>query len=79
MPLVKATLKASILSTLNTLKIEEDQAAAIDKFADDLATHIDTYIKSATVTVAAGIPVATAGSPSAQTGATTATGIATIS
>jgi len=79
MPLVKATLKSSILATLNSLKTEEDQTAAIDKLADDLANHIDTYIKTATITVSAGIPVATAGSPSAQTGATTAPSIASIS
>jgi len=50
MALVKQTLKSEILSILNTLKDETDQANAIDQFADRLATAIDNYIKSATVT-----------------------------
>lgn len=52
MPLVKATLVNQIKSIMNALKTEEDQNAAIDKFANDLATAVDTYIKSATVTSA---------------------------
>lgn len=56
---------------------------AIDPSKDDVVEKmveaIDAYIKGATVTVAAGIPVSTAGSPTAQTGTTTSTGTGTIS
>lgn len=91
MPLVKPTyqaqLKASIASSLkqimNSMQEGDDPNTVIDKVADELATAIsdatDTYIKSATVTTPAGVAVATAGSPTAQTGATVAPGIGTIS
>ena len=87
MPLVKPDLEQAILDALtlgsdaaqdtdnpvDAEQIRADQAAA-------LATAIDDYIKSATITVPAGIPVATAGSAAAQTGATTGpSGPATIS
>lgn len=59
------------------------QLKAIDPTKDDIIDKmvdaIDTYIKSATITVAPGILVSTAGSPTAQTGATTSTGTGTIS
>ena len=42
------------------------------------ALSIIEEVKKATITVAAGIPVSTTGSAAAQTGATTATGSATI-
>jgi len=77
MALVKATLKSGIQALLTEMRTKEE--ISDDYFADQLATLIDTYIKSATVTVIAGIPVATAGSPSAQTGVTTAPGTGTIS
>ncbi len=64
----------------DTLK---DKLKAIDPSSDDVVDKmveaIDTYIKGATVTVAAGIPVATAGSAAAQTGATSGPGTGTIS
>ena len=44
----------------------------------NIAGAIIDEIKKATITVAAGIPVSTAGSSTAQTGATTSTGTATI-
>ncbi len=56
-----------------------DGAKQVKQFADDLAGVIANAIKSATVTVNPGIPVATTGSPAAQTGATTATGTGTLS
>ena len=46
-----------------------------EAIGDVIVQHIT---QNAMITVAAGIPVATAGSASAQTGATTATGTATI-
>lgn len=77
MPLVKATLKAQLEADFKGIKLGEDDAAA--KVAEAVANRVDAYIKSATITVAAGIPVATAGSPTAQTGTTTGPGTATIS
>ena len=47
--------------------------------SDQLSVAIDTYIKTATVTTPAGVPVATAGTAAAQTGETTAPGIGTVS
>lgn len=49
-----------------------------DEFAEKLSGLIETFVKTGTVTVATGIPVATAGSAAAQTGATTATGTGQI-
>jgi hypothetical protein len=51
-----------------------DQArqAAAKTFSSIAAPAIDSYIKSATIIVPPGQVVATAGSPAAQTGATTA-------
>lgn len=77
MALVKSTLKTAIFSLLTAMR--EKTEISDDEFAEKLATAIDTYIKSATVTVAAGIAVATSGSPTSQTGATTAPGTGTIS
>lgn len=77
MALVKSTLKNGIKALLTDMRAKEE--ISDDEFADQLATLIDTYIKSATVTVAPGITVSTAGSAVAQTGATTAPGAGTIS
>ena len=45
----------------------------------DLATAIDAYVTSALVTTNAGQVVTTAGSPSAQVGATTTSGTGSLS
>lgn len=42
------------------------------EIADSVSTHVDTYTKAITVIVPPGQVVATAGTPAAQTGATTA-------
>ena len=73
MPLVKATLKSGIKALLDEMRTKED--ISDDYFADQLATLIDTYIKSATVTVAPGIAVTT----STGAGSTVAPGSGTIS
>lgn len=56
---------------------------AIDPSKDDVVAKmvdaIDEYIKGATVTVEAGIPVTTAGSATSQTGETSGPGTGTIS
>jgi len=58
MPLVKANLKSTIEAALAAT-----EEKSISETADELATAIDDYIKSMTITVSG---VATAGSPSAQ-------------
>lgn len=51
MALVKDTLKAGILAAFKAQqKKEADPDAALNDLADKLATAIDTYIKSGTVT-----------------------------
>lgn len=80
---LQANLQRKIKSILDASFNENSNAETIKmKFAKDLssaiADEIDTWIKTATITVKPGIPVSTAGSPTAQTGATTGTGTATI-
>lgn len=75
--LVKETLKAELVQMQKDMLKETDQAAAQAKYADKLATAIDNYIKSATVTVAFPIPVQVA--VPAGTGGTTGPGTGTIS
>ncbi|MFV0378349.1 MAG: hypothetical protein ACK5JD_13730 [Mangrovibacterium sp.] len=58
---------------------ETDPDTLRQKVANELADAIDAFVKSAKVTVAAGIPVSTTGTAAAQTGQTTSTGNATIS
>lgn len=50
-----------------------------ESLSDVISNQVDTYIKTATVTVPSGIPVTTAGTAAAQTGTTTAPGIGTVS
>lgn len=76
MALNKILLKQQILTLMTEMRSREE--VSDDEYAERLSTIIDTYIKSATITVPMGIPVATAGSPAAQTGATTAPAISTI-
>lgn len=74
--LVKPTLQKQILDLLSDMRTRTEISDA--EFAGSLADIIDTYIKSATITIAAGIPVSTTGGPAAQTGTTTAPAVATI-
>lgn len=70
MPLNKTALAQSILKLMTDArkKTEIDDS----KFANGLADAIDAFVK--TGEVQAGIPVSTAGSATAQTGATTGPG-----
>lgn len=72
MPLNKTALKNTILSILTSM--EGKNTDAKEEFATELSNAIDTYIKTATITVPAGIPVTT---PSGA-GVTTAPATATI-
>lgn len=79
MPLDKESLKTAIKNAFDAEKEStDDPIDSIDRIAAAIADGVDIFVKSATVTVALGIPVATAGSAAAQTGATTATGTAII-
>ena len=73
MPLLKPAL---ILKIYLAFKTAQSSALNLDAaqllLAEELATAIDMYIRSATIIVPPGIPVATAGSPAAQAGASTA-------
>lgn len=74
--LVKQTLQQQVLDLLTDMR-SRTQISDTD-FASSLADLIDSYIKSATITIAAGVPVSTTGGPAAQTGVTTAAAIAKI-
>ena len=77
-----AMSNASLGKAIADLIIDEnapaDMKAKITSQWTNIAGAIIDEVKKATITVAAGIPVSTAGSPTAQTGATTSTGTATI-
>ena len=77
-----AMSNASLGKAIANLIIDEnapaDMKAKITSQWTNIAGAIIDEIKKATITVAAGIPVSTAGSSTAQTGATTSTGTATI-
>jgi hypothetical protein len=80
MALNKSTLETAIKAAFQTEQTEEGDAnTSLDNIASKLATAIDAFVRTATVTVAAGIPVSTAGSAAAQTGATTGPGTGTVS
>jgi len=65
MALIPATLQTGIQALLTNMAARTDNPAqAQADFAQQLATLIDTYIKTATVTVT----VATTGTAAAQTG-----------
>ena len=79
MPLVKPLLEAQILDGFQKMSNSEtSMESAHRKLAADLATAIDSYIKSATVTVPPGQLVTGVSPAGPITGATTAPGVATI-
>jgi hypothetical protein len=72
MPLVQATLKNDLTTLFMAMKNVPMSEA---DFADQLATIINNHIKTATVTVNPGIPVATPVGP----GSTSAPGTGSLS
>jgi len=75
----KASLINAIQAALDAESdVDVNPAQARQRMAAAIGNAIDAFVKSGTVTVEAGIPVSTAGSATAQTGATTATGTGTI-
>ena len=83
MPIIDKMISAEIIAFMTAGQdsgtLTDDTTSKIKEFADNLAGVISNAIKSATVTVNAGIPVTTAGSPTAQTGSTTAPGTGSLS
>jgi len=80
MTLVKDSLKEDIKTLLTDLSSRtEDPEKAVDDLAEQLSTIIDSYIKTATITVAPGISVVTVGSATTQTGTTTSSGTGVLS
>lgn len=79
MAVVENVIKQALLDMSDVLITEEDPDAGKELWASEMAKIIRDAILSAQVstTVAAGIPVATAGTAVAQTGATTTTGVGT--
>ena len=80
---LQANLQRKIKAILDAPFDEKSDPEQVKmKFAQELSTAIademDMWIKTGMVTVQPGIPVATAGSPTAQTGATTGPGTGTI-
>jgi hypothetical protein len=76
----KETLKQEIKSAFDAESDRDvNPAQARENIAAAIADAVHKFVKNADVTVAAGIPVATAGTAAAQTGQTTSTGTATIS
>lgn len=68
----KPALYKDIFELLSDMETREVDSKA--EFADRLSTAIDLFVKSGTVQVNPGIPVSTAGTAVAQTGATTGPG-----
>ena len=77
MALNKQALKAGIIVLQQDMQRKTD--ASMEEYAERLASLIHDFVRSGEVTVAAGIPVSTAGTATAQSGATTSVGKGTIS
>lgn len=73
---IKEALDAPINEKSDSDKVKQKLA---ENLAKAIGGEIEKWIKTATITVAAGIPVTTSGSPTSQVGTTTGTGTATIS
>lgn len=78
MAMSKTALGKAIADLIIDANAPADMKTKITSQWTDIAGAIIDEIKKATITVAAGIPVATTGSATAQAGSTTSTGTATI-
>lgn len=78
MAMSKTALGKAIADLIIDANAPADMKAKITSQWTNIAGAIIDEIKKSTITVAAGISVSTSGSPTAQTGATTSTGTATI-
>ena len=78
MAMSKTALGKAIADLIIDANAPDDMKTKITKQWTDIAGAIIDEVKKSTITVAAGISVATTGSSTSQTGATTSTGTATI-
>lgn len=78
MAMSKTALGKAIADLIIDANAPDDMKTKITKQWTDIAGAIIDEVKKSTITVAAGISVATTGSATSQTGATTSTGTATI-
>ena len=78
MAMNKTALGKAIADLIIDANAPDDMKTKITKQWTDIAGAIIDEVKKSTITVAAGISVATTGSATSQTGATTSTGTATI-
>lgn len=77
MALNKEQLKQGIIALQQDMQRKTD--ASMEEYAERLASLIEAFVKSGEVTVQPGISVSTAGTATAQSGATTSEGKGTIS
>ena len=78
-PTIADNLYNFLLSLQDPATVTDEDKTKIRAYANGLTTWLIASVTSATVTVAPGIAVTTAGSPTAQAGATVAPGTAVIS
>ena len=78
MAMSKTALGKAIADLIIDANAPDDMKTKITKQWTDIAGAIIDEVKKSTITVAAGISVATTGSATSRTGATTSTGTATI-
>jgi hypothetical protein len=76
MALVKATLQAAILAAFQKAQADKT-AGSLTSLCADLATALDTYVKTATVTGVTSTPIPVTVILPAGTGGTTAAGTVT--
>lgn len=77
MALNKQALQQGIIRLQQDMQCKTD--ASMEEYAERFTSLIYDFVRSGEVTVAAGISVSTAGTATAQTGATNSTGTGTIS
>ena len=77
MALNKEQLKQGIIALQQDMQRKTD--ASMEEYAERLTSLIEAFVKSGEVTVQPGISVSTAGTATAQSGATTSEGKGTIS
>ena len=77
MALNKQALQQGIIRLQQDMQRKTD--ASMEEYAERLASLINDFVLSGEVTVAAGISVSTAGTATAQSGATTSVGKGSIS
>jgi hypothetical protein len=78
MAMSNARLGDKIAARITASNASDEAKAQVKALWEGIAQDFIDEVMKADITVAQGIPVSTTGSPAAQTGATTATGTATI-